>query len=970
MRTFAHVLTAIVIAATTVGPVSAATVPVAPATTIAQAGATATTVGGAVKDDQGAPIANAAVTLTGPSTYKATSDAAGNFSIAGVQPGFYTVTVVRAGFDTARDSITVLAGQPQQLVATLHIATLTSLRTIASVRAVGRGTFNTSTAAINTVPAASFEQQGQPQVTRVINEIPGVQISFPGTSANGAVPGAITFPNIRGGLSFETATLIDGHPLSVGTFGDYVTTFLNSYLLSGTDVIKGPGATSPEVNYAINGTVNFRTKDPTATIHPEYTFGFTNHGGTYYNLGVSDTILNGRLGFVLDLAGIDDPSALNNDSVFFNPNQNFGATYNGTNLSQGTQAPLYVPNTQSKLTSSGGNYTLVACCDLVSGNFDSRGELMKLRYKLSNATTATFTYLGSQTWADQNGNTSSMYSYAQFQPTAGKGYSGSINPGPFAIAKVAPGGPEQEINNEPILQGEIRTTLNNDTILARYYHAGIDRLIYQGGPSPGTPDSFTQRLWGVDGSGRVFNGQPVTVTYYDFFQQSELDALSGLSLEWDHPIGTNNTLSFAVDSTNSTTTSYSVSPSTNSPAATASFNISLPTGSGQRFNTYLLRDRFTVNDKLSGVLALYDNTYRSTAPLILGSAVDGSNTTFGTNNTSHFDGRLGLEFRPNANTAVRFSVGSSIAPPYLNLLSARGTATLSGTNAIISGANNVNLLPETAFGYDLGADFRLKNNYFAFVDGYMTNEFNHFMAQTFQSPYTCATLPSPYVCPGGAGGTTPVYFSSNINLSNSRYEGIEAGIKKVAAVGLNGQASFGLNHSYAYNLPPNFYCAFVVTSTKPCIPANYNTNQAIIPGQQLTEGPIGFGAYSNQNVPIFQGNGELTYRWANGAFATFGTTWYGKNNSLNAPPFTISYASVRYPIMKNMAIQISGDNIFNQLNSLFPSYGGGVPLPIAGGGTNPNPNVPQQAGTELKNLGPATWRFELTHVIGPDPNQP
>ena len=85
---------------------------------------------------------------------------------------------------------------------------------------------------------------------------------YPGSSANGASAGAIAFPNIRNGLSYETATLIDGHPLSVGLYGDYVTTFLNPALLGSAEVIKGPGATAPEVDYAINGTVNFRTKDP------------------------------------------------------------------------------------------------------------------------------------------------------------------------------------------------------------------------------------------------------------------------------------------------------------------------------------------------------------------------------------------------------------------------------------------------------------------------------------------------------------------------------------------------------------------------------------------------------------------------------------------------------------------------------------------------------------------------------------
>gem|GEM_PF-3907958 len=71
--------------------------------------------------------------------------------------------------------------------------------------------------------------------------MPGLQISFPSNSANAAAPGSITIPNIRGATAYETASLIDGHAISVGQYGDNVTTFLNSFLFSEAEVIKGPG---------------------------------------------------------------------------------------------------------------------------------------------------------------------------------------------------------------------------------------------------------------------------------------------------------------------------------------------------------------------------------------------------------------------------------------------------------------------------------------------------------------------------------------------------------------------------------------------------------------------------------------------------------------------------------------------------------------------------------------------------------
>ena len=70
---------------------------------------------------------------------------------------------------------------------------------------------------------------------------------------------------------------------------------------------------SPQTNYAIGGTVNFRTKEPTYHPTPEYTLGFDSRGGTYSNFGFSNTI--GRLGFVVDVATLNDPSSVNGQQL-------------------------------------------------------------------------------------------------------------------------------------------------------------------------------------------------------------------------------------------------------------------------------------------------------------------------------------------------------------------------------------------------------------------------------------------------------------------------------------------------------------------------------------------------------------------------------------------------------------------------------------------------------------------------------
>ena len=943
-----------------VGPISSATTFAATTTQVAQTAPQATgAVNGVIKDNTGAPVAGATVRLEGKTTYSTLSDDKGAFSVVNVGAGFYTVTVMKAGYQTARESqFAVFTGETETLAVELHVATLTSLRTIAHITSRASNSMNTSTAAITNISSQTFTDQGTPQVTRVLNQIPGVQISLPQTSANGAVPGAITFPNIRGSLSFETATLIDGHPLSVGTYGDYVTTFLNAYALGGVEVIKGPGAMSPEVNYAIGGTVNFRTKDPTFTPDAQFVIGAGNRGGTLSNFLLSDTVGNGRLGFVVDIANTNEPSALNGYQANYSPVNGF-ANWNGTTGTKLGYNNSYntIPGTASTYFNQ---YSLYACCYTVNGNYNSTSELLKLRYRLSNATSVTASYLGGQSFADQNGNTSSQV-LGFFAP--GAAYTGTVAPNSgLTVTSIHPGGTDQEINNEPIFQAEVRSTLGNDTVLGRFYHASIDRLIYQGNANAALPTVVNTNLQGTNGAAPFAGSTPVA--FFDHYNQTEIDRLAGLSFEYSHPIH-DNLLTFSVDSTNSQTISYSQGAfgSTKGGVTTgilASPSVTIPTGASQVFTTYLARGQFQINPKLSATVSLYDNLYKSTYAVACPAgkcSIDGSNVTFNTTNTTHFDQRFALEYRPKNNVAIRLSAGSAIAPPYLALLNQvnGSVAYAPGSTFATQTVNSGTLLPETAFGYDLGGDYRFKDGMtVASGDVYSTNLFNHFVAQTYNSGTTCQ-VGNTVGCPVG----TPIFYNSNVNLNQARFQGIELQIKRDPKVGFGYVLAGATQRAYTYNLPANFYCT---NPALPCTPANYNTNLAIIPNQNFTGyglsnfgNSLSYNGFSNQNIPYLQGNMQLSYRLKNGAYASFGETLFGKNNSLNAPPFAIANLSVRYPVSKHFDLQVSGDNVFNQYPGLFPITGGGVPIPLANG---------TQAGSTLNTLGPAIYRLILSAKVG------
>ncbi|MGB6986666.1 MAG: TonB-dependent receptor [Candidatus Aquilonibacter sp.] len=974
---------------------SAATTLSAPAQLAQAASTTAGGVSGTVKDQSGAPVVGATITLRGVTTVQGTSDAKGAFAINDVPAGVYAITVDRAGYQSATETdFAVLSGQVEPLAVVLQAATFSSLQTIASVRSAGRGTFNTSPASVSTVSVQDFVNQGVTDLGPVLNQIPGLQVSLPSNDGNGAAPGAITFANIRNGLAFETATLVDGHPLSVGKYGDYVLSFWTPFMFQSYQVVKGPGADAPQTNFAINGTLNMRTLDPTETFTPTYLFGFTSTGGDFFNFGVSGT--TGKLGFVADIAGVNDNSVIDGQKVYIGEQPGGVAHINGTTdvLTYNNSLGV-IPGTNG--TAANYNiYNLLACCYGVSGSIYKLNELLKFRYRFSSSTTATVSYLGAQATADQNGNTSEL-TPSTFVP--GAGYSGPIPVGAnFEIANVYPGG-DIETNNEPMFQAEISTTLGQDTILGRYYHASIYRLLNEGSSNYLNPVTIPETLNGYNEYGQTYNNVTVPVDWYDYYYQSESDQLGGIDLQYEHPYGAGNFVTLSASQTISTTSYWYQETTTNYNGATNAFtgvtldepDVSIPEGSGEKFTTLRVSGNQNFGEKFNAVLTLFDNLYQFTAATACGSGasstaanacqISGNNATFQTNYTTHFDERLGLTYRPSPDLVVRASAGSSIAPPYINLLSRFNTIPTysTGEPTVTINQANPNLVPETAFGYDLGADYRLKNTYFVSADAYMTNLFNQFLLTTVDSGLKCTTITFPGSnCPAPGSPNVPpdVWYSIYGNVNNSRYEGIEVSLKHLVQKGFGFIVQGSTQRGYAYNLGSNFYCGFGPSSTLPCTPANYNQNLAVVAGQNFNGGSemyfhsgscsnqtnITSSSYwcatgnnvSNQAVPYLQGYAEIN--WQNGAgwYASIGSTLFGKNNSYNEPPFTVARATIRAPLTSTLSLQVSGYNIFNAYSQVFPIVSGGVAVPLANGAVGPtNGNV----------IGPATYTFSLTKTF-------
>jgi hypothetical protein len=924
-----------------------------------QAPATTTRVSGLVTDTTGAPVAGAVVTLTGAQTYSATTGPDGLYAIPAVAAGVYTATVTRTGYQTGTEQdFAVVAGTPASLNVQLAAPTLSSLRTIGSTRTIfSRATFNTSPASVSVLNTQAFIDQGQPQVKAVLNQTPGIVISLPATSGNGAAAGAITFPNIRGGLSFETATLIDGHPLSNGAFGDYVTTFLNAFTLGSVEIIKGPGANAPEVNNAIGGTVNFRTLEPTRKPSGYQTIGVDSFGGVFSNFGYSNTVLNGKLGFVLDYAINGTPGPLK-DYVSPTP---VSRTWliNGQPIGSTTTTSPPIPGTTQTIFN--GTATLLYSGIPVSTTYSNKTELVKLRYNFSPTTSATASYLGSQTWTEQNGNHFYQY-FTQFQPGATYNTVFGPQPGPvLAEDNVFAPPHEWEINNEPIFQAEVRTSWLNNTILLRGYSASINRLQYNALSNPTQPGIFSAQLYGtatVGGVPTTYTGQTATLSVPGaYFNSSEEDRVHGYSFELDHPFGdTGNVLTLAADSSRSVTGSYNVGTFVPGGAAAAT----VPPTSGQTFTTILVRGIWNLGPRTNVTLSNYFNQY-------LTHFSNNNGRTFMDEHTSHYDARLGVTYRVNPDLSLRGAAGSAIAPPYIQLYSRINTApTLSvpsqlfATNTIA----NPNLVPETSFGYNLGTDYRFGPGKLTVVsaDVYLTHLWNQLISTaTFNNGNvtlnSCLAGQAPTSTTAPCTGppiSVPLFSTGAENLAKAKYAGIEFSIRRDPPIGLGGGIQFALQQAMPVDVPLSFY----QNAGSP----NLVRNLGVINGVNYYGGSQGV---SNQPIPYSQGYGEIHYRTPNGGFLSFGETYYGDNNSLFVPAFFIANANARLPIGRHgLAFNVNIDNLFNTYGNSYISEYGGIFQPYVNGAVSAAGAPIFGAQLNQNTYGPRNVKLSFSYSLG------
>jgi len=452
-------------AASFVGPVSAATTQ---HVTVAQASQQTGTLSGRVLGSTGYPLSGAAVTIQGSGTTKtAKTGSDGAFSVS-LPPGLYTVTVNHGGYQTASNDVAVTSGQSIAVSIQLSESTLSNLQTIGRTSTTSAGNtgaqFNISAGEINTLSQTQITERDTPNLGPELNELPGINIKHSTSNPNQYI--------YDHGFTYETKEQLDGHPVSSGTAGTFLTQFMQAGIFGGLDISEGMGLNGPTAGESGIATVNLRTPDFTAKDSAFLQGGLDSFNGGFYNLLVDKNF--GRFSMILGRAG----TSYAGPTYGYTANDLTGATVAST----GAYAPPYLTNDLVEYQSDFSNsYTLTA-------------DLAKLRYKFSDATALTLGFVGFYgRWDPQGGAYGQFYGFgtvpqclngnvaasgvacgvtSEYNAPSAQNLVGQTN---VPFYGYYPGSDVRQ--TQPNFNAEFKTSYKNDTILFRPYAATIRRLI-------------------------------------------------------------------------------------------------------------------------------------------------------------------------------------------------------------------------------------------------------------------------------------------------------------------------------------------------------------------------------------------------------------------------------------------------------------------------------------------------------------
>ena len=874
-------------------------------------GATAT-IAGSVKTAGGAPVAGAKVTASGPTDATAFTGDAGAFSLS-VVPGVYRIAIEKGGFNpVSLSDVAAVVGAGAPLAIVLSQADLSSLRTIGTVTAYGRGSassINTGAAVVGYIPAQAFADVADPQMNDVLQRIPDVTIQRMGSQQDTSII-------VGGAQPYETQVLIDGHPVALGQYGVWLSQYFPTYLIGGVETQSGPGNTTAFANLAVGGTVNILTPSFTHVPTGELTVGVDNYGSQFSNALVTGAA--GKFGYVAAVGYGGD---------------------NGPYFKKQGCAVMedYADNANSS-TSAG----IVQFCGDMSGSLFTKGELLKGRYEFSPSTSFEIGFVGTaggyspqgSAWGNYLGPTTVEECMTASPGTCtAPGYQSLVGKTIQAYSWY----PGTIITNvQQLWTGQFRSSIGQDTLLIRPYLGDIQPESYDGTyegqypsffspvgtvPSLGpgvqipasglpNPNSWEQNYCPV---GTIYSysqvnspqntvvsvgGQEECFQYpYTFYEQ---DKLYGSTFSYIHPFGAS-FLDFTYDFHGQSTFAYANAPS----------NVTVPF-SATRYSTFSLTSGLHLIRNLTADVGVYTTAWTvSGEKALLDSHGNPEFDQYGNplltglqRTVARVDPHIALVFRDEPNDSYRVAWGTSETFPYVGTVS--GTAAYQPfaqsaplyTLGIFT-EKNPNLMPEHSTAFSIGMDHRFPYGAVLSFDFQDTNVKNVFQQLTLAENTTFQ----------GNTGVLGIFLPINVAGLQTELATLKYAFAPRAGFGYN--VAIAADRSILTGIPLAAYNGnpgFPVNNVQTC------GNGLFTPGLATC-------------IPYLKGYAQLTYGTRSGLFTAVGMDYEGKNNAYYQPPFEIFDFTARYPIAKTFELQASVQNLFNTNNfSNLPAPNVGVPI--------------------------------------------
>lgn len=712
------------------------------------------TVTGTVHDSSGSPIADARIVATGIETRSTSTDSSGKFTLT-LTAGLYRLDVSKGGYtSTTETDLAVLTGATLPVDVTLQPASLSSLKTIASVTTSARSSINTGAAAISITGRQEFQNLGSPQINDIVQRIPGAVVERGSSSPNTSI-------SLAGSQGYETQVMLDGHPLSAGRYGVWFSQFFNSFLVQDIETEIGPGNTTPFAGTAVGGTANIVTPGFTSKPTYEFTTGFDSYSSQYTNM--LDTGKFGKFSYVFGVG----TSGLNTQYTY-----KYGCVID--------------PGTKSSWNQPGAAGIIQWCGDLGGPQFN-KGELVKAKWDFSPTTSFELGFVGSQAGylpqGSSYGVSTGPITIEQCDTTGRCGnpaYAGMVGQTINGYS-FYPG--SNVYNNQPLFTGQLRTAIGDNTLLIRPYAGNITRMI------DGAGEANYSLYWYANAAGdaacKKDFGAPMAgpngtrVCQDTAFNLLESDKLKGGTVSFIHPFGTS-TITGTYDFHSDDTFAY---------YGTASA-VAVP-DTIARFNTLSLTGEFSLSPALTLKAGAYETLWDLSGSQS-GPFVSGKLTTVGLSRTvSRFDPHVALTYAAARGTSLRFSAGTSTTFPYASQVSGKSSYTppsATGNPYGVISQKNPALAPEHAVEFDLGFDKRLQDGTIVSLD----------LADT-QVHDVFETMSVPAVSPPGVPSYS--FITEPINAANLSSELLMLTVRKQPAFGLGYYLSGTLARSIPTGVP-------------------------------------------------------------------------------------------------------------------------------------------------------------------------